>query len=245
MVTGLNNVISHDDSMTYPQFANTAVVFDSIVMKACSTISTKTNATYRFQSTIEAPFMHNNLLLLLLPHYYSRPPRTGIVCIIDTCLNMIIVNDDFESNFNRMIASEAIHVNNYEVAINVAKLFVRLVMPYLSWEPQLFAEEVNKNYNEVANSRSEIGSLEPDFFKPMTECYNKGLKKQLTSEKWRTWVCRMNNHYLVKTTTIGIIDGKRRVLNWQVQVNEDGTVKVDMPKIVKQILKKKFPTEFP
>jgi len=200
------------------------------------------NSDYFFVGAISDSLVKKHVIIVIQQRG-SLWPTLGQTCIVDNDSTVTVLSLDYEKGFNKMILKENIRVETFDMAEKIAMLFIRAMLPLISEIPLFFVDELAyatfDEYISVAG-RSEMKNLRnvvTDFF----YCeYKTIFKKDIEKRKWFTQVGRKDNVYIANLLTAGRISVHNyvpaaydRILNWEVIVYPNGTIKAKLPKGIK------------
>ncbi len=184
------------------------------------------------------PVIKQHMIVIL--YKKSLLSSRGQTCIINNTRNVTIMSLDYEAGFNRMILEESITVASYDKAVNIAKLFIKMMFPLISKHKIFFAEEFDSiaiNTMGNANCKNHI-NVSMTYDKKIIREYFAHFKKALAKRSWFARVCKKNHVFIVDILCFGSLESggdyvsssRDIVFTWQVKVFSNGTIETKLPK---------------
>jgi hypothetical protein len=198
---------------------------------------------YQYHGVIEDILIKkHHIVIISVVHYLIDNARLPLYpCIVDSIGGVSIFSFNPQQEFNKMIATEDLKVTSYDCAEEIARLFVRMMMPIISDVPIFFLNELGftSSADFLANTdRSELKERGWELVNSNYVEIRRKFIKNILKAKWFSMVSKKENKYTVSLLTVGLIYRRsgwhtsycEKLLNWEVIVDSNGLIRAKLPK---------------
>ncbi len=241
------------DSMTSPTlrsfYSIPNSVARSLILDKIKSLNDKTEVNeYGFVGVINDSLLKRHVIVIYQPSTIYGP-TLGQTFIISDDMAVTIMAPDYENGFNKMILAERLNVTSFDMAVEVTKLFMRMIFPMISNYPSYFLDELSDSTFQQYMEKTERNEMKiycnSSAIKVLYNLYYKKVKQDIEKRKWFIQVNKSTDNYIVNIFTTGIIEIGydfgyyvsppliHRTLKWEVSVFPNGTIKAKLPKGIK------------